>query len=74
MAQSNELAMERFGELQFHSCVRGYHVYKNGWSPVRDEVLICQRETANAHDPFAVKVVKFQSKVGHRLAQRTLYF
>ena len=23
-------AMERPGELQFHLCVRGYHVYKDG--------------------------------------------
>ena len=57
--------MERPGVLQFDSCVRGYHVYKDGWSPVRDETLACQRETGNAHDPFAVKVVKSGSIVGH---------
>ena len=52
-------------ELRFHSCVRGYHVYKDGWYPVRDEVLACQRETGNTHDPFAVKVMKCGSIVGH---------
>ena len=65
MAQGSERAMESPGELQFYSCVRGYHVYKDGWSPVRDELLACQRETGNAHDPFAVKVVKSRSIVGH---------
>ena len=58
MAQSSERAMKRPGELQFHSCVRGYHIYKDGWSPVQDEVLAWQHQTGNAHDPFAVKVVK----------------
>ena len=57
--------MERPGEFQFRSCVRGYHVYKDGWSPVRDEILACQRKTGNAHNPFAVKVVKSGSIVGH---------
>ena len=57
--------MERPGVLRFDSCVRGYHVYKDGWSPVRDEILACQRETGNAHNPFAVKVLKSGSIVGH---------
>ena len=45
--------------------MRAYHVYKDGWSPVRDELLTCQRETGNAHDLFAVKVVKSRSIVGY---------
>ena len=40
-------------------------MYKDGWLPVRDEMLACQCETGNAHDPFAVKVVKSRSIVGH---------
>ena len=65
IALSSERVMERPGELQFYSCVRGYHIYKDGWSPVRDEILVCQCETGNTHDPYAVKVTNSISIVGH---------
>ena len=29
-AVGSERVMERSGKLQFHSCVKGYHVYKDG--------------------------------------------
>ena len=33
--------------------------------PVIDEVLVCQREQHNIHDPFAVAVYKGSTIVGH---------
>ena len=45
-------------ETRFHTCVRGYHVYQNDWIPALGEMLQCSREVGNAHDPYAVKVIK----------------
>ena len=39
--------------------MRGYHVYKDG-TPVRDEILACQCEKGNAHDPFSINVAVLQ--------------
>ena len=52
-------------ETTFSTCMKGYHVYQEEWTPVLDEMLSCCREFANVHDPFAVKVVKAGSTVGH---------
>ena len=52
-------------ETTFSTCMKGYHVYQEEWTPVLDEMLLCCREFANVHDPFAVKVVKAGSTVGH---------
>ena len=41
----------RYIESSRESSIRGYQVY---WTPVIDEVLVCERERHNIHDPFAV--------------------
>ena len=51
--------------LSFNSVIRGFHVYKDVWEPQTDEILICVRESANLHDPFAVAVTKGPMVVGH---------
>ena len=33
--------------------------------PILEEMLLCQREIGNTHDPFAVKVTKSGNIVGH---------
>ena len=50
-------------EIQF--CIRGLHVYKEVLTPVIEEILICSRESANLHDPFAVKILKSEMIIGH---------
>ena len=40
-------------------------MYQDEWLPVRGEILTCQHEMGNAHDPFAVKVVQSKNIVGH---------
>ena len=52
-------------ETKFYTRVRGYHVYQNEWIPILGEVLQCSREIGNAHDPYAVKVTKDDTTVGH---------
>ena len=39
-------------------CVRGYHVYKEIWTAVIGETLLCTREPDNANDRYAVAVLK----------------
>ena len=47
------------------SCIRGFHIYKEIWSPQLDEILSCVREIGNREDPFAVAVMKDSNIVGH---------
>ena len=45
--------MER---ISIESFVRGHHVYKEIWTPVIGEDLMC--ESSNSVDPYAVAVIK----------------
>ena len=47
------------------SCVCGFHVYQDVWTPVMGEILVCRRETANIEDRYAVAVYKSEEMVGH---------
>ena len=49
----------------YDSVVRGHHVSKDFRVAVDGEVLQCQRETSNCHDPFAVAILKDGITVGH---------
>ena len=51
---------------EFDSAVRGFHEYETIWSPVIGEELPCECEAHNAHDSFAVAVMKEHDVVvGH---------
>ena len=52
-------------ELEISSCVRGYHVYQDIWTPAVGEELDCIREPTNSSDRYAVAVVKDGLTVGH---------
>lgn len=45
--------------------IRNYHVYKEVWKATEGEILLCQRENNNYHDPFSVAVIKDGQIVGH---------
>ena len=48
------------------SYVRGYHEYKEGWTPSLGEILELKVEPTNAHDQFAKAVIKPDGTVvGH---------
>ena len=51
--------------LEINSFVRGYHAYKDLWTPVPGESLLVKREPTNTKDPNAVAVYKDISIVGH---------
>ena len=53
-----------YAMFEIQSCVRGYHVYKDIWTPSVGETLSCEREEDNTADPYAVAVKK---KFGRRM-------
>ena len=50
---------------EFNSFIRGYHVYKDIWTPAVGEMLLLKREPTNAVDYCAVGVYKESELVGH---------
>ena len=71
-AMASELisAVESF---TMDSIIRGYHVYKDVWSSFIGEMLYCQRDVHNHHDPFMVVVYKGMTVVGHMPIERYLF-
>ena len=47
------------------SCVRGFHVYNDRWTPVLGEVLMCEVEDGNTSDTYAVAIKKGGEINGH---------
>ena len=52
-------------EASMDSCVHGFHVYQDIWTPVMGEILVCRRETTNVEDRYAVAVYKSEEVVGY---------
>ena len=44
-------------------CVRGQHIYKDIWYAVVGEVLVCERESNNFQDRYAIAVKKEKFRV-----------
>ena len=60
------MAEEHVERFSIDSAVRGFHVYKDIWNPEIGEVLLCEQEFGNLHDPYAVSVVREDNvMVGH---------
>jgi len=47
------------------SCVRGFHVYYDRWTPALGEVLMCEVEDGNTSDTYAVAIKKGSEIIGH---------
>ena len=47
--------------------VRGYHVYKSIWDAAAcdDDILPCEKEVGNPHDPSSIAVKKGTDIIGH---------
>ena len=52
-------------KFQLTSCIRGFHVYENAWTPTHHEIIYCSHVEGHVHDPYAVKVIKSGIVVGH---------
>ena len=42
------------GTFSTDSVIRGHHAYKDIWTPIVGEELMCQRELGNPSNPFAM--------------------
>ncbi len=63
--------------MEINSYIRGYHVYKEIWSPTIGESLLVKRESDNVKDSTAVAIYQEDTIVGHvpkNLASRLLHF
>ena len=49
----------------FKSAIRGYHVYKDIWTPSVDDKLSVEREFKNQFDRFTLKIILDGETVGH---------
>ena len=50
---------------KMESYVQGYHIYKDIWTAMIGEDLLCEREPFNVVDRYAVAVLKDDTIVGH---------
>jgi len=42
---------------KWHSVIRGYHVYKEVWTPILNEELAVKKEEDNGYDCYAVSII-----------------
>ena len=57
--------MDDHRTLKISSWIRGFHVYKDWWTPTGGEILPLQPEPENAEDKNAVAVLKESRVIGH---------
>ncbi len=51
---------------QCPSCIRGYHVYQEVWTPYVGEIITSKRQPLNVKDRYAVSTPKMDGEVvGH---------
>ena len=52
-------------KYDFQCYITGHHAYKDTWTPVFQEELICEKEPTNPYNRHAIKVIKGDIIVGH---------
>ena len=55
----------KMSSYRMESCIRGFHIYKQVWTPFIGERLSCTRKRSNTEDPFAVTIKRGTETVGH---------
>ena len=50
---------------RMESCIRGFYIYKEVWTPFIGKRLGCAREKSNREDPFTVAMKRGTETVGH---------
>ena len=48
-------------EFEKPCCIRGYHIYEEVWVAAVGEELVCERETDNSYDHYAVAVKRMEN-------------
>ena len=55
------------------SCVRGYHVYQDTWTPVISEQLVCRREDSNPREFFLHSLKYLYNTILQLIIKRKLF-
>ena len=55
----------KMSSYRMESCIRGFHIYNEVWTPFIGERLGCARERSNREDSFAVTMKRGTETVGH---------
>ena len=63
--QDKEIEIVVTRNFEIDSFVKGYHEYKNIWSPKIGETLLTERDQGNLVDKYAVCLKKNNEIVGH---------
>ena len=67
--QDDIMTMER------ECVIRGYHLYKDVWTPTIGEILECRAQPGNRFDRYSVSVLKDAGTiVGHHQESCHVYF
>ena len=81
LVQDKEIQIVVKTNFEIDSFVKGYHEYKNIWTPKIGETLSTEREPGNLVDKYAVCVKKNNEIVGHlqlgkdaKFAKTVFYF
>ena len=81
LMQDKEIQIVVTTHFEIDSFVKGYHGYKNVWTPKIGETLSTEREPGNLVDKYAVCVKKNNEIVGHlqlekdrKFAKTVFYF
>ena len=81
LMQDKEIQIVVTTNFETDSFVKGYHEYKNIWTPKIGETLSTEREPVNLVDKYAVCVKKYNEIVGHlqlgkdaKFAKTVFYF
>ena len=62
---------------QMESCIRGYQAYKHLWDTSIGEDILCERESCNDADQYAVAALEDDTTVSHipkRYLKSVCYF
>ena len=58
------MAGTSMGAYEFHSVVRGHHVYKTVWTPIIDKMLQVAWENTSEHNEYAIAITKGECMLG----------
>ena len=50
-------------EFEKASCIRGFHVYQDNWTPILGERLVCKNEPGNPKDRYSVAICKVGDEI-----------
>ena len=51
-------------EFEKASCIQGFHVNQDNWTPILGKQLVCKNEPGNPRDQFVKQEMRYRSQLG----------